>query len=433
MSSESLNAGISDTDRAYSAFSRGETKEVINLALTILGHDVRNHDAVLVLSQAVQESDDADDVRALLPEVFEQLVDAYVRRGWLPSAAVAAKAAADAGVKKGLVPAVAKAFCKSSKRLGDGGQQPPPLPRKARPSAVPLGSAKDALKAFLDSEDPVADNTPLPRLPLFSALSAKALESFFEASDIVDLDGDQELFAEGDDGDAMYIVVRGMLEASRDVEGQHSVLAGLGPGALVGEMALVTGTPRSASIKALEPARLLKIDKPSLEALAQTNDAIGNELASFCYRRMMLNLLQTSEILSAVPPEERHHLLQHFETRHIDSDEILIEEGTDNDEAHLLASGEVVVEDNDGNAIARLGPGAVVGEISLVLRRPARSNVRTTAPTVLLTLAREQFEAAIETYPELLSKMYEVASKRERLYEQSGERLSQAGVLELLT
>lgn len=432
MSTETLNAGISDTDRAYALFCQGKNQQALKQALQVLEQDILNHDAMLLLCQTVEKAGPDAETKAVLPKVYARLVDAYTRRGWLASAALSTKLAASSDAKK-LLKDVANAFGKGSSRLGDHGQQPPPLPRASQNETSSFATAKEAFEAFVASEDPVAADATLPKLPLFSALSGKELESFVEATDVVDLDGGETLFAEGDHGDAMYIVVRGMLEASREIEDERTVLAGLGPGALVGEMALVTGTPRSATISALEPVRMLKIDKPSLEALAQVSQAIGSELASFCYRRMMLNLLQTSEILSAVPAEERHHLLQHFETRHVDSDVTLIDEGSENDEAHLIASGEVVVEDHDGEVIARLGPGAVVGEISLVLRRPARSYVRTTAPTVLLTLAREQFEAAIETYPELLSKMYDVASKRERFYEKSGERLSQAGVLELLT
>ncbi|HJK89462.1 MAG TPA: cyclic nucleotide-binding domain-containing protein [Polyangiaceae bacterium LLY-WYZ-15_(1-7)] len=76
---------------------------------------------------------------------------------------------------------------------------------------------------------------------------------------------------------------------------------------------------------------------------------------------------------------------------------------------------EVVGKDADGDElrIAELGPGDVVGEISLVLRRPANATVRALHRTVALELTREEFQKAIKEHPTLLGELYEMATQRE--------------------
>jgi cAMP-dependent protein kinase regulator len=55
----------------------------------------------------------------------------------------------------------------------------------------------------------------------------------------------------------------------------------------------------------------------------------------------------------------------------------------------------------------------VVGEISLVLRRPATADVVAVHTTVALELTRDAFHAAIREHPGLLQQLYEVATSRE--------------------
>ena len=67
----------------------------------------------------------------------------------------------------------------------------------------------------------------------------------------------------------------------------------------------------------------------------------------------------------------------------------------------------------DDLRITELGPGDVVGEISLVLRRPANATVRALTPTVALFLGRDEFQDAIREHATLLGELYETATQRD--------------------
>ena len=77
------------------------------------------------------------------------------------------------------------------------------------------------------------------------------------------------LFREGEKGDAMYVVVSGRLRATRDEDGETRVIGDIGRGETVGEMALLTGDPRSATVHALRECVLAGLDRPTFNELSR--------------------------------------------------------------------------------------------------------------------------------------------------------------------
>ncbi len=95
------------------------------------------------------------------------------------------------------------------------------------------------------------------------------------------------LFRQGDAGDALYVVRSGRLEAVREAPEPPVVLRELGRGALVGELAFLTGEPRSASVRAVRDSELLRIPRGAVEALLEDSRfsaallaALGRQLAA---------------------------------------------------------------------------------------------------------------------------------------------------------
>ncbi len=84
-----------------------------------------------------------------------------------------------------------------------------------------------------------------------------------------DLGAGEVLFREGDTSDAMYVVVSGRLRATRDDDGKRRTIGDIGRGETVGEMGLLTGEARSATIHALRDCVLAGLDRPTFEELAR--------------------------------------------------------------------------------------------------------------------------------------------------------------------
>src|SRR5579862_9479 len=88
------------------------------------------------------------------------------------------------------------------------------------------------------------------------------LESELES---VTLAGGEILFRQGDVGDALYLVVSGRLNVAVERELGEFVVAELGPGETVGEMALLGGDARSGTVRAIRDTRLAKLSRSGFE------------------------------------------------------------------------------------------------------------------------------------------------------------------------
>ncbi|HET6379999.1 MAG TPA: cyclic nucleotide-binding domain-containing protein [candidate division Zixibacteria bacterium] len=97
----------------------------------------------------------------------------------------------------------------------------------------------------------------LSRVPLFSACDGRHLERIGMLADEVDVPAGKVLMRQGESGTDMMIVVRGRVGVERD--GQR--LNTLGPGEFFGEIALVDGGPRTATVTAEEPTTLLVLPR----------------------------------------------------------------------------------------------------------------------------------------------------------------------------
>jgi CRP-like cAMP-binding protein len=110
----------------------------------------------------------------------------------------------------------------------------------------------------------------LERMPLFAGLDREHLEDVLAVGRRVSFEPGQAIVERGDPGDAMYIVVDGAAEV--DVGGRFHRL---GRGDFFGEMAVLAGKPREATVKAVEPVEALRIAADEFQAFLSTNPQVA--------------------------------------------------------------------------------------------------------------------------------------------------------------
>lgn len=168
----------------------------------------------------------------------------------------------------------------------------------AREPANALRIAADALEAVL-ADHPAARrhlvDFAMRRLPslrlastgLFVGVEPATLERFDRESNWVRIRGHQTLFRQDDTADAMYVVVYGSLEVVLErPDGRTRVVDVLGPGATVGEVALLTHGPRSATVRAIRDSELVRLSKDEFFALLEEHPHTALELARSLARRL---------------------------------------------------------------------------------------------------------------------------------------------------
>src|SRR5260370_9686325 len=110
-------------------------------------------------------------------------------------------------------------------------------------------------------------STPPPE-SLLAALPTELSHGLFAEARTLWLAADQTLFWAGDEGDGCYRVDEGLLKASvAEPAGGERILAILGPGSVVGEVSIIHGPPRSASVIALRHSKLSFVSRAAFVAL----------------------------------------------------------------------------------------------------------------------------------------------------------------------
>ncbi|MGF1563519.1 MAG: cyclic nucleotide-binding domain-containing protein [Geminicoccaceae bacterium] len=139
----------------------------------------------------------------------------------------------------------------------------------------------------------------LRKIPLFAKLEPAKLKLLAFTSERLEYQAGDELFAEGDIGDAAYIVLKGHADIVVRTPNGPVTVAKVGPGEIVGEIAILCDVPRTASVVAHDDLAVLRIAKENffkmLTQFPQMSIEIMNELA--------MRLYHTTQNLTSVKNE----------------------------------------------------------------------------------------------------------------------------------
>jgi CRP/FNR family cyclic AMP-dependent transcriptional regulator len=125
----------------------------------------------------------------------------------------------------------------------------------------------------------------ISRVPLFATCTKTELRKIASLADEIDLPAGTRLTKEGASGKEFVVIVKGRA----DVHRRGKKLRSLGNGDFLGEIALVTGTPRTATVTTTEPTRALVIAAPAFRTLLRNTPS------------MQLKVLDA--LASRLPPE----------------------------------------------------------------------------------------------------------------------------------
>ncbi|QSZ41883.1 cyclic nucleotide-binding domain-containing protein [Sulfurimonas aquatica] len=113
----------------------------------------------------------------------------------------------------------------------------------------------------------------------FGSLTAKETSNWLFELNYENIRSDGEIvFSEGEEGDKFYIIAAGAVEVSKNINGNDVVLTTLVAGKFFGEMALISDTPRAATIKCLGDTQLVSIDKDHFKHMINSNPALSSKI-----------------------------------------------------------------------------------------------------------------------------------------------------------
>lgn len=181
-------------------------------------------------------------------------------------------------------------------RAVSGGTTAPDMPAldPAMLAQTTKGVGNKGVYATLDANAAMASLTTIEKMmlirqvPIFADLTADDLEELASVVEERRVDAGKDVFREGDPGDAVYLIVKGSVVVFTGGDGQRAerVLSELGPGACIGEMAVLDASPRSATVRALERTRTLRVPGEGFKRVMSERPEMSQAIVAELVKRM---------------------------------------------------------------------------------------------------------------------------------------------------
>jgi predicted acylesterase/phospholipase RssA/CRP-like cAMP-binding protein len=187
----------------------------------------------------------------------------------------------------------------------------------------------------------------LASVPFFAALDETVRSQLARQFEPVHVAAGEVIIAQGEMGDGLFLVVSGRLRVLVTARGTERVLHDLGCGATVGEIALLSDRPRSATVRAVRDSELLLLRAPAFRSLAERNPAVLAAMA-----RLLIDRLLAVDRPQETPPA-RHAIAVAAAGKGADAATMVAERLA----AQLARAGPALYMDS-GVVARHLGPGA---------------------------------------------------------------------------
>ena len=124
-------------------------------------------------------------------------------------------------------------------------------------------------------------------MPLFQGFSPRDIDALVPAARSIAAKAREELFHKGDSGSQLYIVIEGRLKAlTTSFEGDDVVFNVMGPGEVFGEVALLSESPRTATVRAIDKCQLLVLDRRDFLAFLKKSPDVAIRMLTVLVERL---------------------------------------------------------------------------------------------------------------------------------------------------
>ncbi|XP_077172343.1 cAMP-dependent protein kinase type I-beta regulatory subunit isoform X2 [Paroedura picta] len=232
---------------------------------------------------------------------------------------------------------------------------------------------------------------------LFAHLDDNERSDIFDAMFPVTHIAGETVIQQGDEGDNFYVIDQGEV----DVYVNGDLVTNISEGGSFGELALIYGTPRAATVKAKTDLKLWGIDRDSYRRIL-----MGSTLRK---RKMYEEFLSKVSILESLDKWERLTVADALEPVQFEDGEKIVVQGEPGDDFFIITEGTAsVLQRRSANEeyveVGRLGPSDYFGEIALLLNRPRAATVVARGPLKCVKLDRPRFERVLGPCSEILKR-----------------------------
>jgi predicted acylesterase/phospholipase RssA/CRP-like cAMP-binding protein len=259
----------------------------------------------------------------------------------------------------------------------------------------------------------------LSKLAIFAGLDDAVYTEIAAACRRMTLPVGATLFVQGSPSDSLYLIERGRLGVRmQQPDGTSTDLDELNAGVSVGEMGLLTGQPRVATVYAQEESVLLQLSRESFERLTESYPDLMRRVLRDSEPRMFRTQLADAltALFGALEKDALHELQEAVDWMHLHPGEVLFDAGDVGDACYIVINGRLRATTTDSSGtrqtLGEICRGECVGELALLTGEPRIAAVHAVRETDLVRLSRDLFHRLVDQSPRAMLQIARLIARR---------------------
>jgi CRP-like cAMP-binding protein/Fe-S-cluster-containing hydrogenase component 2/thioredoxin reductase len=248
------------------------------------------------------------------------------------------------------------------------------------------------------------------RVTILNDLSMLQMREFILDSEPRAYRAGDVVFERNEPGASLFAIADGSLLVEID-PGDSSKTVPIARGSIVGEVGLISGRKRGATVRTAEGAIVVEIPRTASLKLIATNTAAKREITRIATERQLLQLF------GGTTPDDLKEVLETAEIKEIRAGQTIINEGDESYDIFVIRQGSMVVEKAIGGKpvfLSYLPAGSYVGEMALIDGGRRTATVRAAIKSEVIKLDGDAFKRLLQSRPTLLAKFKEDMAARQQ-------------------
>jgi cAMP-dependent protein kinase regulator len=237
----------------------------------------------------------------------------------------------------------------------------------------------------------------MKRTILFRGLDTHEMKMLFDAFECEEFPENSVIFEKGDDGDRFYLIETGRCQiVLSDDDGTEVGHVFVGDGDTFGELGVMYGTPRAATVVSVLPTATWWIDRDTYRGLLL--------MQTVRKRDRFKKFLKSIDIFSSINDYERARIADVLDVMEVGPGTTIVSEGDAGDTFYMIEEGQVEVVTKSAGVVIRLGPGKYFGELALLFDKPRQASVRAVTDVRMCCLGRANFANYLGPFENILRR-----------------------------
>jgi len=220
------------------------------------------------------------------------------------------------------------------------------------------------------------------------------------------------VFERNDPGSSLFAIADGSVLVETNPKDRAQAVT-IEKGSIFGEVGLISGRRRGATIRTAEDSILVEISRTAALKLMASVPGARRAVMRLSTERQLLQIFG-----AGLSPEDLKEVLETAELKGVKAGEAIIKEGEEGYDIFAIRQGSMVVEKSIGGKpvfLSYLPAGSYVGEIALIDRGRRTATVRAAVKSEIVRLDGEAFRRLLQRKPELLAKIKRDMAARQQL------------------